>query len=67
MRSDFYSLLGGLLFFAPSQQVIDQVKGLSGDETEIGRAFSTLANLAEKSTLQAVKAEFNDLIFVIIC
>lgn len=61
MRSDLYSLLGSLLFFAPNQPTINQVKGLSGDDTEMGQAFGTLANLAEKSSLQAVKEEFNDL------
>ncbi|MEM9278330.1 MAG: molecular chaperone TorD family protein [Pseudomonadota bacterium] len=61
MRADLYSLLGKILFFAPTQKTIEALKGLSGDETEIGEAFNTLAKMAEKSSLQDIKDEFSGL------
>ena len=61
MRADIYNLLGSILFAPPSQQMIDTVGGLSGDESEMGTAFDGLAKMAGKFTLQEITDEFNDL------
>jgi len=61
MRADLYGLLGSILFLPPSSETLNTVKNLSGDESEIGKAFNTLAKMAQKSTLQDVKDEFDGL------
>jgi len=61
MRADLYGLLGSILFLPPSSETLNTVKNLSGDESEIGKAFNALAKMAQKSTLQDVKDEFDGL------
>ncbi len=61
MRADLYNLLGNVLFLPPSNKILNTIKNLSGDETEMGVAFSTLVKMAQKSTLQDIKDEFDGL------
>jgi len=61
MRADLYGLLAKLLFYPPNSELVDQVSKLSGDETEMGEAFNTLAKLAGKFTLKEIQDEFDGL------
>ena len=61
LRADFYNFLGLLLSGPPDQVVLDQCAGLSGDETELGKAIGAMARVAKASKPQAVEREFNAL------
>jgi len=61
MRADLYNLLGVLLFLPPTDEFLKTIKSLSGDDTEMGQAFHALVKIAEKSSLQDIKEEFNGL------
>lgn len=61
MRADLYSLLGKILFFTPDKTTLENLAGLQGDDTEMGKAFNTLANLSSKMNLQEISEEYNDL------
>ncbi|MGI9350466.1 MAG: TorD/DmsD family molecular chaperone [Rhizobiaceae bacterium] len=61
MRADLYGLLGNVLFLPPTEQVINTIQGLAGDETEMGKAFNALAKIALKTPLPEVKDEFDGL------
>lgn len=63
LRADLYDLLGALLARPPSRAVIDRLRGLSGDEGEIGRAVTALAKIARATTERAAEREFN-LLFI---
>ena len=61
LRADFYNFLGLLLSGPPDQLVLTQCAGLSGDETELGKAIGAMARVAKASKPQAVEREFNAL------
>ena len=61
MRADLYGLLGGLLFISPDEHTLKVLSGLDGDDTEMGRAFNTLAKLADKFTSEQIREEFDGL------
>ncbi|MEO0763476.1 MAG: molecular chaperone TorD family protein, partial [Pseudomonadota bacterium] len=45
----------------PSRALIDQVSGLSGDETALGQGIGALSRVARATTEQAAEREFNAL------
>ena len=61
LRADFYNFLGLLLAAPPDQMVLDQTAGLSGDDSELGRAVQSLARVARVTTPAAAEREFNAL------
>ena len=61
LRADFYNFLGLLLSGPPDQLVLNQCAGLSGDETDLGKAIGAMARVAKASKPQAVEREFNAL------
>ena len=61
MRANLYGLLGNILFCPPSKEILADLKGLSGDETEMGNAFNTLSKLASTIDENAVLDEYNNL------
>lgn len=61
MRADLYGLLGRLLFRAPDQALLSDLKALSGDDSEIGQAFNALAKLAAVLDLSAIREEYGAL------
>ena len=61
LRAQLYTLLGHLLARDPSQEVLSLVRGLTGDETELGKAFQELSTLADKRAQKSVSREFNNL------
>ena len=61
MRASLYGLLGSLLFVAPDQKILKSMQGLSGDETEMGQAFNTLAKLAAATDVRTAREEYDGL------
>ena len=61
MRASLYGLLGSLLFVSPSTDTLTSMQNLSGDETEMGQAFNTLAKLASATDVKTALDEYNGL------
>jgi TorA maturation chaperone TorD len=61
LRADLYNFIGLLLAGPPDQLLLDQTAGLAGDDSDLGRAITGLANVARVSKPQAVTHEFNAL------
>ena len=61
LRADLYNFLGLLLSGPPDQTLLDQCAGLSGDDSAMGEAISTLARVAKVTKPNAVLSEFNAL------
>ena len=61
LRADLYNYLGLMLSGPPGQILLDQTQGLTGDETEIGKAISALSRVAKATSPKKVESEFNAL------
>lgn len=61
LRADLYNFLGVILSGPPDEMLLTQTAGLSGDDSELGQAVSTLAKLAKVSKPRAVESEYNKL------
>ena len=61
LRAQLYEFLATLLRVEPTDAVVKQVSDLSGDDTPIGQASSTLAHLAQKMDGTSVRNEYVDL------
>lgn len=61
LRSIEYALLSTLLARAPSQETLDAVSALGGDDTPLGRAHGALAAAAAGIDAEAVRREHFDL------
>jgi len=61
LRADFYNFLGLLLSGPPDQILLDQMRGLSGDETDLGQAIQAMARVAKVTKPPAAEREFNAL------
>ncbi|MEX0279207.1 MAG: molecular chaperone [Ruegeria sp.] len=61
LRADFYNFLGLLLAAPPDQMLLDQMTGLSGDETDLGQAIQAMARVAKVTKPAAAEREFNAL------
>lgn len=61
LRADLYDFLGALLAQAPSRALLDQAQGLTGDDSDVGRAISSLARVARATSERAAETEFNAL------
>lgn len=61
LRARFYGWLAFVLGAAPSPDILDSLRSLQGDETEIGRALGTLAAVAARTTSEAAEEEYNAL------
>jgi len=57
LRADLYNFIGLMLAGPPDQMLLDQCAGLIGDDTDLGRAISALAQAASVSTPKAVSRE----------
>lgn len=60
-RAEEYSLLAALLAAAPSKSLLDQLTGLSGDGTPLGRAHAALSEAASRANAGQVEREYFDL------
>ncbi|MBO6775964.1 MAG: molecular chaperone TorD family protein [Marinibacterium sp.] len=61
LRADLYNFLGVILSGPPDEMLLAQTKSLSGDDSELGQAISTLAKVAALSKPRSVESEFNKL------
>lgn len=61
LRADLYNFLGLILSGPADQILLDQCAGLSGDETELGKAIASLSRVAKVSKPGRVQSEFNAL------
>lgn len=61
LRADLYNFLGLMLSGPPGQMLLDQCTGLSGDDSELGKAIAGLARVAKASKPAKVESEFNAL------
>ncbi len=60
-RAQEYLLLASLLSAAPSKEFLDQLAGLTGDATPLGRAHAALADAAAGAVAAKVEREYFDL------
>ncbi len=61
LRADLYNFLGLMLSGPPDQMLLDQCAGLSGDDSEMGKAITGLARVAKATKPRSVESEFNAL------
>ena len=61
LRADLYNFLGLLLSGPPDQTLLDQCAGLTGDDSALGEAISTLSRVTKVTKPNAVLSEFNAL------
>ncbi|MEP3264536.1 MAG: molecular chaperone TorD family protein [Hyphomicrobiales bacterium] len=61
LRAQLYTLLGHLLAREPSTEVISVVRGLQGDDSELGKAFQSLAAQTDKHNKKSICREYSDL------
>ena len=61
LRAHWYALLARLLSVAPDQATLDLVRGLKGDETELGAGVKALAAAARGVTPAKAEEEYFDL------
>lgn len=61
LRADLYNFLGLLLAGPPDEFLLAQCAGLSGDDSELGQAITTLSKVAKVSKPKTVQSEYNRL------
>ncbi len=61
LRADLYNYLGVLLSGPPDESMLITTAGLSGDDSPLGQAITTLANVAKRSKVKPVTSEYNKL------
>lgn len=61
LRADLYGFLAAILARPADKTLIAKCRALTGDDTEIGRAFATLAKVAGAASEKAVIREYNAL------
>ncbi|MEP5728495.1 MAG: molecular chaperone TorD family protein [Sulfitobacter sp.] len=61
LRADLYNFLGLILSGPPDQMLLDQCAGLSGDDSDLGKAIAALARVAKVTKPKKVESEFNAL------
>ncbi len=61
MRADLYNFLGALMARPPSDQLLQQCRSLSGDDTSIGTAIAALARAARQTDAATADREYHNL------
>ncbi|MEM9643174.1 MAG: molecular chaperone TorD family protein [Pseudomonadota bacterium] len=61
LRADLYDFLGAILSRPPDEVLLARIRGLTGDDGELGQAVATLARVAGLSKPRVVESEFNRL------
>lgn len=61
LRAHVYRLLARFLRSAPDQQALDNVAGISGDDSDLGQALGVLARLAGKMSPETCAEEYQNL------
>lgn len=61
LRADLYNFLGLMLSGPPDQLLLDQCVGLTGDDSDLGKAIAGLSRVAKVTNPKKVEREFNAL------
>lgn len=61
LRADLYNFLGLILAGPPDELLLAQTAGLTGDDTDLGRAVGRLADCARTTQPKQAEKEFNAL------
>jgi TorA maturation chaperone TorD len=61
LRAQMYGFLSGMLLAPPDQASLASVAAMSGDESDIGRAFAEMADAARQATPRSVAEEYQNL------
>lgn len=61
LRAGWYALLAQLLSREPSEALLQMMRGLQGDESELGRGIKALAAAARGTSAETAKQEYFDL------
>ncbi|MFK5980454.1 MAG: molecular chaperone TorD family protein [Rhizobiaceae bacterium] len=61
MRADLYGLLSRVLFSRPDQSQLAHLSALSGDDSDMGRAFNALAKVASATASDVAGEEYDGL------
>jgi len=61
LRAGWYALLAQLLSREPSEALLQMMRGLQGDESELGRGIKALAVAARGTSAETAKQEYFDL------
>lgn len=61
LRANLYLLLAGLLSRAPDRDILAAAGQMTGDDSELGQAISTLARVSARAQPEAVSQEYQDL------
>ena len=56
LRADVYGLLAAFLRREPEQALLAQAASLSGDDSELGQAFSALASRSRTMSLEQARS-----------
>ncbi len=61
LRAAAYALLARLLVRPPTAESLDEVRGLSGDQSDLGQAYTALASAAASRDAETIGREYHDL------
>jgi TorA maturation chaperone TorD len=61
LRAGWYALLAQLLSREPSNALLQMLRGLEGDESELGKGIRALAAAARGTTVESARQEYFDL------
>ena len=61
MRADLYGMLARVLFSRPDQSQLKNLSALSGDDSDMGRAFNALAKVASATSSDIAGEEYDGL------
>ena len=61
LRADLYNYLGLILAAPPDEMLLAQTAALSGDDSDLGQAVGTLAQMARITKPKTVESEYNRL------
>ena len=61
LRAGWYALLAQLLSREPGDQLLQMLRGLEGDESELGKGIRALAAAARGTTVESARQEYFDL------
>ena len=61
LRAGWYALLAQLLSHEPSDRLLQMLRGLEGDDSELGKSIRALAAAARGTTVEVARQEYFDL------
>ena len=61
LRADLYAMLAQLLARPPSQDIVETLSSLSGDDSDLGQGITSLATVARTSSAKSAEREYNAL------